>query len=83
MALFSRMAVIGVGLIGGSLARVLREKGAVTEVVGIGLGEANLKRGVELGVHAREGDRGRRKAVCCRGRQRWCQSHCGGVPLRP
>jgi prephenate dehydrogenase len=48
--LVKRMAVIGVGLIGGSLARVLREKGAVSEVVGIGRGEANLKRGVELGV---------------------------------
>ena len=50
MALVNRMAVIGVGLIGGSLARVLRQKGAVSEVVGIGRGEANLKRGVELGV---------------------------------
>jgi len=50
MALFNKMAVIGVGLIGGSLARILREKGAVREVVGIGRGEANLKRGVELGV---------------------------------
>jgi len=48
--LIKRMAVIGVGLIGGSLARVLREKGAVGEVVGIGRGEANLRRGVELGV---------------------------------
>jgi prephenate dehydrogenase len=48
--LVKKMAVIGVGLIGGSLARVLREKGAVGEVVGIGRGEANLKRGVELGV---------------------------------
>lgn len=50
MALIRKMAVIGVGLIGGSLARILREKGAVQEVVGIGRGEANLKRGVELGV---------------------------------
>jgi prephenate dehydrogenase len=50
MALVKRMAVIGVGLIGGSFARVLRQKGAVDEVVGIGRGEANLKRGVELGV---------------------------------
>jgi len=48
--LVKRLAVIGVGLIGGSLARVLREKGAVGEVVGIGRGEANLRRGVELGV---------------------------------
>jgi prephenate dehydrogenase len=64
MALVKRMAVIGVGLIGGSFARVLREKGAVLEVVGIGRGEANLKRGVELGVldsyclDPREGVRG-------------------------
>ncbi|QWV98397.1 prephenate dehydrogenase/arogenate dehydrogenase family protein [Geomonas nitrogeniifigens] len=50
MVYFKKMAVIGVGLIGGSLARVLREKGAVGEVVGVGRGEANLKRGVELGV---------------------------------
>ncbi|MBU5615032.1 prephenate dehydrogenase [Geomonas azotofigens] len=50
MVRFKKMAVIGVGLIGGSLARVLREKGAVDEVVGVGRGEANLKRGVELGV---------------------------------
>jgi len=62
--LVKRLAVIGVGLIGGSLARVLREKGAVGEIVGIGRGEANLKRGVELGVldryslDAREGVRG-------------------------
>ncbi|MBJ6726871.1 prephenate dehydrogenase [Geomesophilobacter sediminis] len=48
--LVKRLAVIGLGLIGGSLARVLRERGAVGEVVGIGRGEANLKRGVELGV---------------------------------
>lgn len=50
MVYFKKMAVIGVGLIGGSLARILREKGVVGEVVGIGRGEANLKRGVELGV---------------------------------
>jgi prephenate dehydrogenase len=50
MALVKRMAVIGVGLIGGSFARILRQKGAVEEVIGVGRGEANLRRGVELGV---------------------------------
>ncbi|MCM0081887.1 prephenate dehydrogenase/arogenate dehydrogenase family protein [Geomonas sp. Red32] len=50
MLFFDRMVVIGLGLIGGSLARVLREKGVVGEVIGVGRGEANLKRGVELGV---------------------------------
>jgi prephenate dehydrogenase len=50
MPLIDRLAIIGVGLIGGSLARVLRERGEVGEIVGIGRGEANLKKAVELGV---------------------------------
>lgn len=44
------MAIIGVGLIGGSLARVLRQQGEVEEIVGIGRTEPNLQRAVELGV---------------------------------
>src|SRR5512133_2748530 len=50
MPLINRLAIVGVGLIGGSLARVLREKGEVGEIVGIGRGVANLERAVELGV---------------------------------
>jgi prephenate dehydrogenase len=50
MALSNRMAVIGVGLIGGSLARVLRERGEVGEVIGVGRQAPNLQRAVELGV---------------------------------
>lgn len=46
----NRMAIIGVGLIGGSLARVLRNQGQVGEIVGIGRTEPNLRRAVELGV---------------------------------
>lgn len=45
-----RLAIIGVGLIGGSLARALREAGAVGEVVGCGRALPNLERAVELGV---------------------------------
>jgi prephenate dehydrogenase len=45
-----RLAVIGVGLIGGSLARALRAAGEVAEVVGCGRSAANLERAVELGV---------------------------------
>ena len=48
--MIKRLAIIGVGLIGGSLALALRARGAVSEVIGIGRGEANLRRGVELGV---------------------------------
>lgn len=50
MPLINRLAIIGVGLIGGSLARVLREEGEVGEIVGIGRGAGNLQRAVELGV---------------------------------
>lgn len=45
-----RLAIIGVGLIGGSLARALRQAGMVEEVVGCGRGLPNLEKAVELGV---------------------------------
>jgi prephenate dehydrogenase len=45
-----RLAVIGVGLIGGSLARALRAAGRVGEVVGCGRGRENLELARELGV---------------------------------
>jgi prephenate dehydrogenase len=48
--LIQRLSVIGVGLIGGSLARALRQKGEVTEVVGSGRNEENLRAAVRLGV---------------------------------
>jgi prephenate dehydrogenase len=58
------MAVVGVGLIGGSLARILREKKAVAEIVGIGRTEKNLRKALDSGVidsfsqDPREGVRG-------------------------
>jgi prephenate dehydrogenase len=45
-----RLAVIGVGLIGGSLALALREAGAVGEVIGIGRGLGNLQKALDLGI---------------------------------
>ena len=45
-----RLAIIGVGLIGGSLARALKRAGAVGEVVGCGRRAEDLQHGVELGV---------------------------------
>lgn len=42
--------MIGVGLIGGSLARALREAGAVKQIVGCGRGRDNLEKALELGV---------------------------------
>lgn len=48
--MIERLAVVGVGLIGGSLARALRFAGEVGEVVGCGRSAANLAKAVELGV---------------------------------
>lgn len=45
-----RLCVIGVGLIGGSLARALRVAGAVDEVVGASRRAGHLQKAVELGV---------------------------------
>jgi prephenate dehydrogenase len=45
-----RLCVIGVGLIGGSLARALKVAGICGEIVGSGRNANQLKRAVELGV---------------------------------
>ncbi len=47
---FGRLVILGLGLIGGSLAKSLKQHHAVSEVVGWGHREASLKKGVELGV---------------------------------
>ena len=48
--MIQQLTVIGVGLIGGSLARALRRSGFVGEVVGCGRSLGNLQRARELGV---------------------------------
>ncbi|MCK4502695.1 MAG: prephenate dehydrogenase/arogenate dehydrogenase family protein [Desulfuromonadales bacterium] len=48
--LIPRLTIIGVGLIGGSLALALKQAGAVGEVVGCGRGKPNLEKALELGV---------------------------------
>lgn len=45
-----RLAILGVGLIGGSLARALRQAGAVSEIVGSGRSAETLERARALGV---------------------------------
>ena len=45
-----QLCIIGVGLIGGSLARALRQAGVVGEIVGCGRDEAHLQRACELKV---------------------------------
>ena len=45
-----KLTIIGVGLIGSSLALALREAGYVEHVTGCGRSKSNLQKGVELGV---------------------------------
>lgn len=47
---FNKVAIIGVGLIGGSLAMILRQKGIADYIVGIGRGLKNLETAKKLGV---------------------------------
>lgn len=48
--LFEQMTVIGVGLIGGSLARAARERGLISRFVGAGRRRENLEKALALGV---------------------------------
>ena len=45
-----RLTIVGVGLIGGSVGRALRDASAATEVIGYGRNPAHLSRAVELGL---------------------------------
>jgi prephenate dehydrogenase len=48
--MIDRLAIIGVGLIGASLALALKKSAGVGHVVGCGRNQANLLKGMELGV---------------------------------
>lgn len=48
--LIGKLAVYGVGLIGGSFALALKSAGAVSRVVGVGRSRANLEAAIEAGV---------------------------------
>ena len=48
--MIKRLCIIGVGLIGGSLARALKQAGYCAEVVGCGRDLSQLKRAWELGI---------------------------------
>ena len=47
---FSKVAIIGVGLIGGSVAISIKEKSLADNIIGVGRGAANLEKAKELGV---------------------------------
>ncbi len=48
--LFQQVTIIGVGLLGGSLGLVLKEKGLAQTVVGIGRRQPNLELAVQMGA---------------------------------
>ena len=48
--MINHLTIIGVGLIGGSLARALKKANAVGQVTGYGRNEQHLKKALELGV---------------------------------
>lgn len=48
--MFRRMVVVGVGLIGGSLALDVRRRGLAGEIIGVGRGEKNLKFAQRQGI---------------------------------
>jgi len=50
MATVNRITILALGLIGGSLAKALKENGFAGEVVAWGRRDVSLKRGVELGI---------------------------------
>jgi prephenate dehydrogenase len=50
MADLDRVAIVGVGLIGGSIGLALRERRLAREVIGIGRNQANLAKAQQLGV---------------------------------
>ncbi len=63
--MIGRLCIIGVGLIGGSLARALRAAGACGEIVGAGRNPDHLQQAVDLGVIDRfETDLARAVAGC-------------------
>lgn len=47
---FNKVAIVGVGLMGGSLAIVLRQKGLASRIEGVGRGLANLETATRLGI---------------------------------
>lgn len=48
--MFKKIAIFGVGLIGGSFALALRKAGAVEQIAGVGRSAASLARARELGI---------------------------------
>lgn len=48
--MLNKVVIFGVGLIGGSFARALKQAGAVKHIVGVDRSEAFLSRALELGI---------------------------------
>jgi prephenate dehydrogenase len=55
MVLFNNVTIIGVGLIGGSLAKILKAKGLARTITGSGRSRSSLEQAIRLGVIDRIG----------------------------
>jgi len=49
-SMFDKVTIVGVGLIGGSLALALKEKGFAKKIIGVGRSEASLNKAKDLGI---------------------------------
>ena len=47
---FDRVSIIGVGLLGGSLAKVMRKLGLAKSIIGYGRNQANLNEAKKLNI---------------------------------
>jgi len=48
--IFSKITIIGVGLVGGSLALAARASGVVSKIIGVGRNSENLKQALDMGA---------------------------------
>lgn len=48
--MFDKVTIIGVGLIGGSLALAMKEKGFAKKIIGVGKSKASIDKALELGL---------------------------------
>ena len=60
---FNKVTIIGVGLIGGSLAKVLKANGLAKEIHGAGRSRETLEQALRLGVIDHMGQEDRKSVV--------------------
>ena len=75
---FGTVAIVGVGLIGGSIGLALKKAGVVTEVIGVGRSASNLEEAKKLGVIDRIDDL---EGACKQAQDRFMCSRCANARM--